>query len=158
MTSQNFFLIITEMRADIYRLALDCSNSIADALELLQSCTKPSIYRTPANQYDIYTKIYFIVITVLHIQPSQPYEYNSFKAGALSLLKSILYQVRCKIGQSPRTPSHHHWLWTLSWFFLNPSGAMAKIFLTASIRYWTNVDLSLIRFVFYPESSKWATG
>ena len=28
---------------DIVGLAQDCSNSIANALELLQSCTKPSI-------------------------------------------------------------------------------------------------------------------
>ena len=29
---------------DIDGLVQDCSNSIANALELLQSCTKPSIY------------------------------------------------------------------------------------------------------------------
>ena len=29
---------------DIEGLAQDCSNSIANALELLQSCTKPLIY------------------------------------------------------------------------------------------------------------------
>ena len=28
----------------IYGLVQDCSNSIANAMELLQSCTKPSVY------------------------------------------------------------------------------------------------------------------
>ena len=36
--------IISKMhRTDIYGLVQDCSNSIANALELLQSCIKPSI-------------------------------------------------------------------------------------------------------------------
>ena len=37
-------LAAVEYYYDIEFLAEDCSNSIANALELLQSCTKPSIY------------------------------------------------------------------------------------------------------------------
>ena len=35
--------IIHSKKSDIDDLVPDCSNSIANALELLQSCTKPSI-------------------------------------------------------------------------------------------------------------------
>ena len=33
-----------DLSMNIHGLVQDCSNSIANALELLQSCTKPSIY------------------------------------------------------------------------------------------------------------------
>ena len=40
-----FVLIVMPMfMVDVSGLVQDCSNSIANALELLQSCTKPSIY------------------------------------------------------------------------------------------------------------------
>ena len=39
-------LFLTEFKAHIDGLVQDCSNSIANALELLQSCAKPLIYDT----------------------------------------------------------------------------------------------------------------
>ena len=38
-----------ESNHNIDGLVQDCSNSIANALELLQSCTKPSTYIMPLN-------------------------------------------------------------------------------------------------------------
>ena len=40
----NATVIITPSQDNIDGLVQDCSNSIANALELLQSCTKPSIW------------------------------------------------------------------------------------------------------------------
>ena len=42
----------------IYGLVQDCSNSIANALELLQSCTKPSIY----FQWKLWLQIYQMLV------------------------------------------------------------------------------------------------
>ena len=47
-------------------LVQDCSNSIADALELLQSCTKPLIYCTQMDAYD--TNQYMCIQK--HLQPN----------------------------------------------------------------------------------------
>ena len=39
------------IRSDINGLVQDCSNSIANALELLQSCTKPSTCHVLSTQH-----------------------------------------------------------------------------------------------------------
>ena len=45
--------VMTQFRdAYIGGLVQDCSNSIANALELLQSCSKPSIYFTSPKRSD----------------------------------------------------------------------------------------------------------
>ena len=41
----NHLNIIGTSKQNIDSLVQDCSNSIANALELLESCTKPSIYK-----------------------------------------------------------------------------------------------------------------
>ena len=53
--------IYTYNSLHIKGLAQDCSNSIANALELLRSCTKPSIwYLTPGVLLGWYSKTYFL--------------------------------------------------------------------------------------------------
>ena len=47
-TEENEFRT-TVVKVYIKDLVQDCSNTIANALELLQSCTKPSIYSRPVG-------------------------------------------------------------------------------------------------------------
>ena len=54
---------------DINGLVQDCSNSIANALELLQSCTKPSIQYIENNDTDNYMNPGYFTLAAIDLKP-----------------------------------------------------------------------------------------
>ena len=59
-------------------LVQDCSNSIPNALELLQSCTKPSIWVVPKNAPSWANPEVVFSVTLAHVdnhkKPCSPYQ------------------------------------------------------------------------------------
>ena len=83
-----------------------CSNSIANTLELLQSCTKPLICVYGYCQYRILTRrtssilFLFLLMSLLIVQPAHQWYWLR------RINKSLFHMVRISIGVMNKAPQH----------------------------------------------------
>ena len=121
-------------RSKVYKegLAHDCSNSIPNALELLQSCTKPSIYFT----YNVFPFIPLVTFLGLlpphHIQSS----YQTYNGNSLVFEKKMVEIMQTRFGKCKYFNFKQKFVWIHFWGVHKWSSYWFKQWL------WTNKETS----------------
>ena len=130
-------------------LVQDCSNSIANALEVLLSCTKPSIWCTTANPWGMECFCEFKVWCIFHLLSLQRWVYDSLSWGREVALMRPLGTTNVSgecvwvAEDNPGSASVWPWLLCNGWVWKYDYICIYRVCIIAGLSWWHIASLSM---------------